>query len=62
MYAWAPGAAYEVTRDAEGEIEVAHTAVMSVVDSMGRILVQWPFGMSSEDMQNDIEFLFDRGV
>ena len=56
------GAAYEVTMTADGEIEVAHTAVLSVVDSSGRILVQWPFGMTVEDMQNDIEFLFDGGV
>jgi protein SCO1/2 len=56
------GAAYEVRQTADGEIEVAHTALMSVVDSTGRILVQWPFGMSVEDMQSDIEFLFDRGV
>lgn len=56
------GAAYEVTMTADGEIEVAHTAVLSVVDSSGRILVQWPFGMTVEDMQNDIEFLLDRGV
>jgi len=56
------GAAYEVRQTADGEIEVAHTALLSVVDSSGRILVQWPFGMSVEDMQSDIEFLFDRGV
>lgn len=56
------GAGYQVTQDAEGNIEVAHTALMSVVDSAGRILVQWPFGFSAEDMQSDIEFLFDRGV
>jgi protein SCO1/2 len=56
------GAAYEVTQNAEGEIEVAHTALLSVVDSAGHLLVQWPFGMSAEDMQRDIEILFDRGV
>ena len=56
------GAAYEVTQNAEGEIEVGHTALLSVVDSEGRILVQWPFGFSVEDMQRDIEILFERGV
>lgn len=56
------GAAFEVTTTADGTIEVAHSAFLYVVDSGGRILVQWPFGTLSEDMQKDLEYLFAEGV
>ena len=56
------GAAYEVTTTADGSVEVAHSAFLYVVDSAGRILVQWPFGTLSEDMKNDLAYLFAEGV
>jgi protein SCO1/2 len=56
------GADYEVSADADGEVEVAHTAFLYAVDSAGRILLQWPFGISSEDLRKDMEYLFEGGV
>lgn len=56
------GADYDVTENADGIVEVAHTAFLYVVDSNGRVLVQWPFGTPSEDMRNDLAYLFERGV
>ena len=51
------GASYEVAESDDGVIEVAHSAFLYVVDSNGHILVQWPFGTSSEDMASDLSHL-----
>jgi protein SCO1/2 len=56
------GAAYEVAENDAGEIEVSHTAFLYAVDSGGRVVLQWPFGTSSDDMRGDIEFLFEQGA
>ena len=56
------GADYEVTGREDGLFDVVHTAFLYAVDSDGRILVQWPFGTTPEDMTNDLAYLFDQGV
>jgi protein SCO1/2 len=56
------GAAYEVTTAADGAVEVAHSAFVYAVDANGTILVQWPFGMSSDDIRNDLAYLFDQAA
>lgn len=48
------GASYEVAESLDGVIEVAHSAFLYLVDSTGHILVQWPFGTTSEDMASDL--------
>ncbi len=53
------GAGYEVTTNAEGDIEVVHTAHVFVVDDAGLIQVTWPFGTLPDDMVNDLEILLD---
>jgi protein SCO1/2 len=54
------GASYEVKQKADGAIEVAHTSFLYVIDSTGNIQVQWPFGFTSEDMENDMRRLLAR--
>lgn len=57
------GAGFELTINEEGEVvDVAHTAFLYAVDSSGRILVQWPFGTTTPDLQNDLSYLFEQGV
>lgn len=56
------GADYGVTKRADGVVEVEHSAFLYGVDSQGRILVQWAFGTPSEDITNDLAYLFDQGV
>jgi protein SCO1/2 len=56
------GADYRVIKRDDGVVEVEHSAFLYVVDSRGRILVQWAFGTPSEDMTNDLAYLFDQGV
>lgn len=51
------GASFEVTLSLDDVIEVAHSAFLYVVDESGHIVVQWPFGTSSEDMENDLRLL-----
>ena len=53
------GASFAVTGSPDDVIEVAHSAFLYVVDESGRILVQWPFGTSSEDMGNDLRLLVE---
>jgi protein SCO1/2 len=56
------GAAYERAITDEGELEVSHSAFLYAIDEEGQILVQWPFGMTSDDMYNDLAYLFDHAT
>ncbi len=51
------GATSSVTKKADGEINVSHTAVTYVVDANGKVLVEWPFGTPSADMIHDLRIL-----
>lgn len=51
------GASYSVTTDDDGVIEVAHSGFLYFVDDEGKLLVTWPFGISSQDMAADVEQL-----
>jgi protein SCO1/2 len=53
------GVSYEVTTNAEGEIEVSHSGFLYLVGDDGRLLVTWPFGTSSQDMADDIRQVFE---
>jgi protein SCO1/2 len=56
------GAAYERSVTDDGELEVSHSAFLYAIDEEGQILVQWPFGMTSDDMYNDLAYLFDHAI
>jgi protein SCO1/2 len=53
------GVSYDVTTNAEGEIEVSHSGFLYLVGDDGRLLVTWPFGTSSQAMAADIQQVFD---
>ena len=53
------GASYDVTTDATGETEVAHTTLLYAVDDQGRIVLAWPFGVSIDDLAADVDYLLD---
>jgi cytochrome oxidase Cu insertion factor (SCO1/SenC/PrrC family) len=38
---------------------VSHSGFLYLVDDEGRLLVTWPFGLSSRDMAADVLQLFD---
>ena len=54
------GASYEVSTDAGGEQQVAHTTLLYAVDDAGHVVLAWPFGVSIDDLAADIEQLLDR--
>ncbi len=54
------GAAYEVIETDEG-VDVGHTAYLYGVDEAGLIRVQWSFGVTPDDLENDRAYLLDEG-
>lgn len=55
-------ASAEVTSGADGEVEVAHTAVLYAVDAAGRVVVEWPFGTSATALADDLRILLGRAA
>jgi protein SCO1/2 len=53
------GVSYDVTTNADGEVEVSHSGFLYLVGDDGKLLVTWPFGTSSEDMAADVQQLFE---
>lgn len=53
------GVTFMVTSNAEGEVEVAHSGAMYVVDDQGELVITWPFGITAEDVAADLEVLLD---
>lgn len=51
------GADYEVTTDAEGEVEVSHTGELYAVDDAGLVVMQWPFGTGHDSLTRDLRSL-----
>ena len=53
------GADYDITI-VDGQPEVGHTAYLYAVNESGEMVLQWPFGVSADDIANDLEILLDR--
>lgn len=51
------GASSTVKTNADGVIEVSHTAISYVVNPDGEVVVEWPFGFKSEAMAGDLRIL-----
>lgn len=51
------GAQSEVTVLADGNIDVSHTGTTYVVDENGTVLVEWLFGVTADEMANDLHVL-----
>jgi protein SCO1/2 len=50
-------ASAEITVDASGRVEVAHSAVVYAVDADGKVRLEWPFGTSADAMASDLRTL-----
>jgi protein SCO1/2 len=51
-------ASAEVRRDADGAVsDVSHTALLYAVDDRGRVVIEWPFGTSSNALSADLRKL-----
>ena len=53
------GVSYDVSTNAGGETEVAHTTLLYAVDAAGHVVLAWPFGVSIDDLAADIDYLLD---
>lgn len=51
------GVFYEVTETEDGEIDVAHSGTVFVIDDQGKLTASWPFGTPATDMANDLQIL-----
>ena len=50
-------AAYSVTENDNGDVEVTHSAFTYVIDDQGELIVTWPFGQTADDMAADMKLL-----
>ena len=48
------GVSYLVEANASGEIEVAHSPQLYVVDDTGRLALTWQFGVPADDLADDL--------
>ena len=53
------GVSYLVESNAAGEIEVAHSPQLYVVDDAGRLALTWQFGVPADDLAGDLEQLLE---
>jgi protein SCO1/2 len=53
-------ASSSVSQWGDGTVKVTHTGTTSIVDDTGTVVDQFLFGMTSAEMQNDLEYLFAR--
>jgi protein SCO1/2 len=51
------GVSYRVEAQPDGTVDVSHSGAMYAVDDTGKVLVTWPFGVTKDDVQSDLEFL-----
>lgn len=52
-------ASSSIEKEATGKVNVSHTAATYVVDSTGVVIVEWPFGIGADGMENDLRILFE---
>lgn len=52
-------AAYEVKKDANGKVQVIHSAFTYAIGPDGRLLVQWPFGTPTDVIDEDLRVALD---
>ena len=53
------GVQYDVGEATDGEIEVAHTTQLYVIDDAGELVLTWQFGVSIDDLAADLEALLE---
>ena len=53
------GAAYDVSTNEDGVIEVAHSTSLYVVDDSGHLVLTWQFGVPIDDLADDLTQLLE---
>lgn len=49
------GVSYNVETQSDGTVDVSHSGAMYAVDDAGRVILTWPFGVTKDDVQGDLE-------
>lgn len=49
-----------VVHNADGTVDVAHSAITYVIDDTGTVLVEWPFGTEPDAMADDLSVLLEQ--
>ena len=52
-------ASSSIEKEATGKVNVSHTAATYVVDATGTVIVEWPFGIGADGMENDLRILLE---
>jgi protein SCO1/2 len=52
-------ASSSIEKEATGKVDVSHTAATYVVDANGVVIVEWPFGIGADGMENDLRILLE---
>jgi protein SCO1/2 len=50
-------ASSSVIKNSDGTIEVGHSTTTYVVNDKGVVIVEWPYGLTADDMANDLLLL-----
>lgn len=50
-------ASSSVTKNADGSIEVGHSATTYVINDSGVVVIEWPYGLTADDMAHDLRIL-----
>jgi protein SCO1 len=53
-------ASSSVTKKPDGSIEVGHSTTTYVVTDTGVVVVEWPYGLTADDMANDLKILLKK--
>lgn len=48
--------------DQDGESEVYHTGSLYAVDDQGQLVLTWPFGVATDDLENDLARLLEERI
>ena len=51
------GVSYSVETQPDGTVDVSHSGAMYAVDDTGKVMITWPFGVTKDDVQGDLETL-----
>jgi protein SCO1/2 len=54
------GVSYQVTIDDDGNVDVAHSTQLFLVDDSGSLLLTWQFGISADDIASDLAIMLER--
>lgn len=55
-------ASSSITKNDDGSIEVGHSATTYVVNDEGKVVVEWPYGLTADDMANDLKILLNKSA